>query len=340
MTFESLPSTIRNELDAVCDAFEEAWNKGQRPWIEEYVNGRTEPERTVLFQMLLEVEIELRYKDGNPPKRREYLEWFEAYTELILTVLGAPMPNKEIRAGPLSTTNPRAEFTPPVHLGTTVLVPPDQPHPPADPASQTIPERIGRYQVIREVGRGNFVVYQAHHDHNGCDVAIKVARPDDPTGRLRLMSLADEAEKLKALNHPRIVKLFEYVSAGGTGVGADGYIVLEYVEGQTLEELLRAGPVPVLRLIQIVALVAEGGMPKRVHAALRLDCFLVDVCVTSSSCSSSTFNSARHSGGVQRQPLRWSLAIASRVCSTISSHRPETTAARSWNTASALPSVQ
>ena len=71
-----------------------------------------------------------------------------------------------------------------------------------------------------------------------------------------------------------------------------------------------------------------GGMPKSVHAALRLDCFLVDVCVTSSSCSSSTFNSARHSSGVQRQPVRRSLAIASRVCSTISSHRPDTTAAR------------
>src|SRR5271157_2393850 len=84
----------------------------------------------------------------------------------------------------------------------------------------------------------------------------------------------------------------------------------------------------------------RGVIPKSAHAALRLDCFLVDVCVTSSSCSSSAFNSARHSNGVHRQPVRRSLAIASRVCSTISSHRPNTTAARSWNTASALPSVQ
>ena len=83
-----------------------------------------------------------------------------------------------------------------------------------------------------------------------------------------------------------------------------------------------------------------GVIPKSAHAALRLDCFLVEACVTSSSCSSITFNSARHSGGVQRQPVRRSLAIASRVCSTISSHRPDTTAALSWNTASALPSVQ
>ena len=72
-----------------------------------------------------------------------------------------------------------------------------------------------------------------------------------------------------------------------------------------------------------------GGIQKRCHAALRVDWFLVDVCVLPSSCSSSAFNSARHSGGVQRQALRRSLAIASRVCLTISSHRPDTTAARS-----------
>src|SRR5208283_2131906 len=88
------------------------------------------------------------------------------------------------------------------------------------------------------------------------------------------------------------------------------------------------------------ALYFMGVIPKCGHAALRLDCFLVDVCVTSSSSSSSSFNSARHSGGVQRQSVRRSLAIASRVCSTISSQRPDTTAARSWNTASALSSVQ
>ncbi len=201
--------------------------------------------------------LKLRRKAGDPPNHREYLERFETYTELILTMLGDLMPNKEIRAGPLPATKPRAEFTPPLHLGRTVLVPPDQPYRPADPVSQTIPERIGRYQVIREVGQGNFVVYQARDDHDGHDVAIKVARPDDPTGGLKLMSLADEAKKLKVLNHPRIVKLFEYVPAGGTGVGANGYIVLEYVEGQILEELLHADPVPVLRLIRIVALVAD-----------------------------------------------------------------------------------
>ncbi len=271
MTFESLPSTIRDELTTVRDAFEEAWNSGGQPQIEDYVSGRTEPELTVLVQMLLEVELALRRKAGDPPLRREYLDRFEAYTEVIHTVFGDPAAGEEIRAGALATTNARAELTPPDHLGTTVEATGGEPRGRADPASGTIPPRIGRYELIRELGRGNFVVYKGRDERDGRDVAIKVARPDDPAGRLRLMSLAHEAEKIKALEHPRVVKLYEYVPPGEPGLGADGYIVLEYVEGRdgerTLEELFQAGPVPVVRLMRVVALVAETLHHAHTHAS-------------------------------------------------------------------------
>ena len=105
MTFESLPSTVRNELAAICDAFEKAWKVGQRPRIEEYVSERTEPERTVLFQNLLEAELDLRRKAGEEPERHEYLERFEAYTEVIHTLLADTMPGEEIGAGPLAATS-------------------------------------------------------------------------------------------------------------------------------------------------------------------------------------------------------------------------------------------
>ena len=72
---------------------------------------------------------------------------------------------------------------------------------------------------------------------------------------------------------------------------------------------------------KVVILFETGVIPKSVHAALRLDCFLVDGCVESSSSSSIAFNTARHSGGVQCQFVRRFLAIALRVCSTISSHQ-------------------
>ena len=139
MTFESLPSTVRNELAAICDAFEKAWKVGQRPRIEEYVSERTEPERTVLFQNLLEAELDLRRKAGEEPNRHEYLERFEAYTEVIHTLLADTMPGEEIGAGPLAATSARADFTPPVHLGTTVL------RHPASPTSRPIP-RAGPFR--------------------------------------------------------------------------------------------------------------------------------------------------------------------------------------------------
>jgi serine/threonine protein kinase/formylglycine-generating enzyme required for sulfatase activity len=257
MTFESLSTTVRNEIAELCDAFEDAWRVGRQPRIEEYLGERTEPERTVLFQILLEIEVELRRDAGEQPDSREYLERFEAYTEVILTVFADTRSGNENGEASLATSEPRSDFGPPVPMATTLPVLSDPP----DSASRTMPERIGRYRLIRPLGRGNFQVYLAHDDRDGRDVAIKVARPDDPAGRHRMMSLADEAERIRALKHPRIVKLYEYVPPGQPGLGVDGYIVLEYVDGRdgekTLDELLRSGAMPVPRLIRIVALVAE-----------------------------------------------------------------------------------
>ena len=167
--------------------------------------------------------------------------------------------------------------------------------------------------MIRELGRGNFVVYQARDDRDGRVVAIKVARPDDPGGRWRLMSLAHEAEKIKALEHPRVVKLYEYVPPGEPGVGVDGYIVLEYVEGRdgegTLEELLRAGPVPVVRLIRIVALVAETLHHAHTHAThvvhrdVKPSNILLDPRVSRGS-ATSAWRSTRRSSGCTRARSR------------------------------------
>jgi formylglycine-generating enzyme required for sulfatase activity len=261
MTFESLPTTVRNEFASLCDVFEEAWRAGKQPWIEEYVDRRTEPERTVLFRVLLETEVELRREAGDQPDYREYLKRFESFTEVVLTVLADPLSGKEIEAASSATSEPSPDFGPLILMATTLALPSDALDLPSDAAGRNMPERIGRYHVIRPLGHGNFQVYLARDDRDGRDVAIKIARPGVPPVRPRLMSLPEEAEQIRALAHPRIVKLYEYVPPGEPGVGLDGYIVLEYVEGrdgeETLQELFRSGAVPVLRLVRILALVAE-----------------------------------------------------------------------------------
>src|SRR5947208_1572931 len=103
MSFESLPPTVRNDLNDACDDYEAAWKGAPRPLIEDYLSARTEPERTVLLEMLLAVEVELRRKAGDLPEPREYLERFEAYTDVIRTVFNDLGPDRERRRSPLTT---------------------------------------------------------------------------------------------------------------------------------------------------------------------------------------------------------------------------------------------
>jgi eukaryotic-like serine/threonine-protein kinase len=286
MNFDSLPPTIRNDLNDVCDAFEAAWKVGQRPRIEVYLDARTEPERTVLFEMLLSIELELRRSAGEQPEPREYRDRFRDATTAINKVFAAAEAGMETIPQRPSATEPGPDAVPPATPAETIAAAPD---PPREPHGVGGPEgkRIGHYTVVKSLGKGNFEVYLARDDLDERLVAIKVARPDLPASRRRLMSLADEAEKLRALQHPRVVKLFEYVPPGEPGIGADGYIVLEYVEGldgeKTLEDLFHAGPVPVPRLIRVTALVAETlhhahtHAPHLVHRDLKPSNILLDL---------------------------------------------------------------
>jgi len=105
------------------------------------------------------------------------------------------------------------------------------------------PERIGGYEILKELGRGAMgVVYHAHDSAIGRPVAIKVIRIDAGTSahenaqlRQRLIREASTAGKIY---HPGIVTVHQ--------LGEDGeniFIVMEYVEGASLETLLVNNPV-------------------------------------------------------------------------------------------------
>ena len=64
----------------------------------------------------------------------------------------------------------------------------------ASNAPIVVPDRIGRFRVVRLLGRGNFQPSCRHDDQNDTEVAIKVARTGDSFSRRPLMSLAEEAQ--------------------------------------------------------------------------------------------------------------------------------------------------
>jgi TonB family protein len=114
-------------------------------------------------------------------------------------------------------------------------------------------DKLGRYQIIEEVGRGAMgVVYRAQDPIIGRDVAIKAINKEflatvDSGAQEYLERFRREAQVAGGMNHPNIVKVFDL---------GDDFIVMELVRGRTLAALIesgRLGQAAALRVIDAVA---------------------------------------------------------------------------------------
>ncbi|MFJ2891662.1 Stk1 family PASTA domain-containing Ser/Thr kinase [Streptomyces sp. NPDC087305] len=104
------------------------------------------------------------------------------------------------------------------------------------------PRRLGgRYELGQVLGRGGMAeVYLAHDTRLGRTVAVKTLRVDlarDPSFQARFRR---EAQSAASLNHPAIVAVYDTGEDYVDGVSIP-YIVMEYVDGSTLRELLHSG---------------------------------------------------------------------------------------------------
>ena len=123
-----------------------------------------------------------------------------------------------------------------------------------DPALDAIPAQLGPYRIVGRLGAGGMGdVLLAFDDRLKRHVAIKRVLPDarmDPRARERLRR---EAAAVAALDHPAVVRIHDILE-GPWGEA----IVMEHVEGRTLAELLRPGPLPAQQVVSIGRQVAEG----------------------------------------------------------------------------------
>jgi serine/threonine protein kinase len=97
---------------------------------------------------------------------------------------------------------------------------------------------IGPYAIEAEIGRGGMgVVYRATDTRLGRPVAIKALTEDFAGDAERLARFEREARTLAALNHPNVAGIHGVEEHEGRR-----YLVLEYVDGETLAERLDRGP--------------------------------------------------------------------------------------------------
>ncbi|AMW17773.1 serine/threonine protein kinase [Mycobacteroides chelonae] len=119
----------------------------------------------------------------------------------------------------------------------------------------TTPQHLSdRYELGEILGYGGMSeVHLARDQRLNRDVAIKVLRADlarDPSFYLRFRR---EAQNAAALNHPAIVAVYDTGEAE-TPTGPLPYIVMEYVDGITLRDIVKDdGPMPIRRAIEVIA---------------------------------------------------------------------------------------
>jgi hypothetical protein len=113
---------------------------------------------------------------------------------------------------------------------------------------------IGPYTIEAELGRGGMgVVYRAHDPRLHRTVAIKALPQDLASDPSRLERFEREARTLAQLNHPNLVGIH-----GLEVHDARTFLVLEFVEGETLAERLDRGPLPPDEAIELGAQIAAG----------------------------------------------------------------------------------
>lgn len=113
--------------------------------------------------------------------------------------------------------------------------------------------RIGAYEITATLGAGGMgAVYRARDTRLGRAVALKVILETFASDAERIARFEREAKMLAALNHPRIAGLYGMEQADG-----QHFLVMELVEGETLAERLRRGPMSVEEALALGLQIAE-----------------------------------------------------------------------------------
>src|SRR5207253_5689273 len=117
----------------------------------------------------------------------------------------------------------------------------------------TIGTQLGYHEIMALLGKGGMgEVYRARDTKLKREVAIKILPDEFSRDKDRVSRFQREAEVLASLNHPNIAAIYDLEEAGDTR-----FLVLELVEGETLEDRIQRGPLRLEEALDIAKHVCE-----------------------------------------------------------------------------------
>jgi serine/threonine-protein kinase len=130
---------------------------------------------------------------------------------------------------------------------------------------------LGRFQIIRELARSNDIVYEAVDPSHGRRIALKELQvAANLTGQARIERIqrfTREARAAARLKHPNVVRILDHGQAQGRY-----YIAMEFLEGQSLRDVLRLrGALPLSEALRIAIGVANGLEFAHKHGVIHRD---------------------------------------------------------------------
>jgi len=132
---------------------------------------------------------------------------------------------------------------------------------------ELVGRKVGTFEIVEMIGRGGMgVVYLARDTRLDRSVAIKGMPPgliDDAIARTRFQR---EAKLLASLNHPNIAVIYDIIEQEKLG-----YLVLEYVPGETLAERITKGPLKLEEALTVALQIAEAVAAAHEHDVIHRD---------------------------------------------------------------------
>src|SRR5262249_8954986 len=113
--------------------------------------------------------------------------------------------------------------------------------------------RFGVYEIVAPLGAGGMgEVYRAVDTKLGRDVALKILPESFVHDPDRVARFRREAQVLASLNHPHIAAIYGLEEANGSQ-----FLILDLVEGETLAQRLKQGPLPVDEALTVARQIAD-----------------------------------------------------------------------------------